>query len=247
MTDATEARPRGDYLSPAQRGVAAFHRAFDHPDSFGRPRVLTPERGAVRCEFIREEAVDELGEAVVRHIDPENEDAERLLQITDIIDALVDAVYFALGTAVEMGVEISSRPARRLPHEFGTSQRSTVHRDALADLPERAGRARYSIERRLPELQAAFADAQIGRAAYVIDEIVEDCLDPLHHVGIGFMPFFDEVQASNMSKLGPDGKAIKSRGLEIDGAPLDKVLKGPNYFAPDLPRIYRELYLETAR
>jgi predicted HAD superfamily Cof-like phosphohydrolase len=37
---------------------------------------------------------------------------------------------------------------------------------------------------------------------------------------------FDEIQRSNMSKLGQDGKPI----YREDG----KVLKGPNYFKPDI-------------
>jgi predicted HAD superfamily Cof-like phosphohydrolase len=40
---------------------------------------------------------------------------------------------------------------------------------------------------------------------------------------------FDEIQASNMSKLGPDGKPL----LREDS----KILKGPNYFKPDLESI----------
>ncbi|QYA24075.1 nucleoside triphosphate pyrophosphohydrolase family protein [Gramella sp. MT6] len=40
---------------------------------------------------------------------------------------------------------------------------------------------------------------------------------------------FDEIQSSNMSKLGADGKPI----YREDG----KVLKGPNYFKPDIDRI----------
>jgi len=42
---------------------------------------------------------------------------------------------------------------------------------------------------------------------------------------------FDEIQRSNMSKLGEDGKPIY-RG---DG----KVLKGPNYFRPNFEKILR--------
>lgn len=40
---------------------------------------------------------------------------------------------------------------------------------------------------------------------------------------------FDEIQASNMSKLGEDGKPI----LREDG----KILKGPNYFKPDIDKV----------
>lgn len=47
-------------------------------------------------------------------------------------------------------------------------------------------------------------------------------------------PGWNEVQRSNMSKLGEDGKPIKSRGMELDGFPVGKVLKGPGYFKPDL-------------
>ena len=43
---------------------------------------------------------------------------------------------------------------------------------------------------------------------------------------------FDEIQRSNMSKLGADGKPI----YREDG----KVLKGPNYFKPDILKILEQ-------
>ena len=43
---------------------------------------------------------------------------------------------------------------------------------------------------------------------------------------------FNAIQDSNMSKLGEDGKPIYRK----DG----KVLKGPNYFKPNLKKIFRE-------
>lgn len=42
---------------------------------------------------------------------------------------------------------------------------------------------------------------------------------------------FDEIQASNMSKLGEDGKPI----LREDG----KILKGPGFFRPDLSKFIK--------
>jgi predicted HAD superfamily Cof-like phosphohydrolase len=42
---------------------------------------------------------------------------------------------------------------------------------------------------------------------------------------------FDEIQASNMSKLGPDGRPI----LREDG----KILKGPGFFRPDLSKFIK--------
>lgn len=47
------------------------------------------------------------------------------------------------------------------------------------------------------------------------------------------MPAFNEVHRSNMSKLGEDGKPIRR---ESDG----KVLKGPNYFKPDLVQFIKD-------
>jgi predicted HAD superfamily Cof-like phosphohydrolase len=43
---------------------------------------------------------------------------------------------------------------------------------------------------------------------------------------------FDEIQRSNMSKLGADGKPI----YREDG----KVMKGPNYFKPDFSKILNQ-------
>jgi predicted HAD superfamily Cof-like phosphohydrolase len=42
---------------------------------------------------------------------------------------------------------------------------------------------------------------------------------------------FDEIQASNMSKLGEDGKPV----LRADG----KILKGPGYFRPELSKFIK--------
>ena len=45
---------------------------------------------------------------------------------------------------------------------------------------------------------------------------------------------FEEIQRSNMSKLGNDGKPI----YRDDG----KVMKGPNYFRPDIGAILEDSY-----
>lgn len=49
---------------------------------------------------------------------------------------------------------------------------------------------------------------------------------------------FNEIQASNMSKLGPDGKPI----IREDG----KILKGPEYFKPDLNKFINQQYEEKS-
>lgn len=59
----------------------------------------------------------------------------------------------------------------------------------------------------------------------------------LVEMGMDAQAGFEEVQRSNMSKLGEDGLPIISRGFELDGFPEGKVLKGPNYFKPDLKSV----------
>jgi len=50
-----------------------------------------------------------------------------------------------------------------------------------------------------------------------------------HAFGIDLDECYNEVHSSNMSKLGDDGKPMK--------ADNGKVLKGPNFFEPDLESI----------
>ena len=68
--------------------VKDFHRRFGAP-SADTPRLLSRDRVQQRSEWMREE-IDELNEAT---------------DIYDQADAMIDLMYFALGTLVEMGVE----------------------------------------------------------------------------------------------------------------------------------------------
>ena len=68
--------------------VKEFHIAFESPVS-ETPVMLTPDRVKARAEFMREE----LGEF---------EDAANIYEQAD---AMIDLIYFALGTLVEMGVK----------------------------------------------------------------------------------------------------------------------------------------------
>ena len=52
-----------------------------------------------------------------------------------------------------------------------------------------------------------------------------------HAFGINLDKCFDEVQSSNMSKLGRDGKPIYNE--------FGKVMKGPDYFKPDLRKFFK--------
>lgn len=62
----------------------------------------------------------------------------------------------------------------------------------------------------------------------------------MNRAGMDAAPGYNEVQASNMSKLGEDGKPIIAGENDPDGIFPGRIKKGPNYFKPDLYRVLRE-------
>jgi len=49
------------------------------------------------------------------------------------------------------------------------------------------------------------------------------------------------IHKSNMSKLGADGRPIYSRGMELDGKPEGKIMKGPGFVEPDIAGALAEM------
>lgn len=84
------------------------------------------------------------------------------------------------------------------------------------------------IKEELQELFEAMGDKNIVEVADALTDILYVTYGAGHAFGIDLDACFDEVQRSNMSKLGADGKPI----YRDDG----KVMKGPNYFEPDLTK-----------
>ena len=82
------------------------------------------------------------------------------------------------------------------------------------------------IKEELDELKEAIDKKDIKEVADALTDILYVTYGAGHAFGINLDKCFEEVQNSNMSKLGLDGKPIyNDKG---------KVMKGPNYFKPDL-------------
>jgi predicted HAD superfamily Cof-like phosphohydrolase len=82
------------------------------------------------------------------------------------------------------------------------------------------------IYEELEELKEAIINKDIKEVADALTDILYVTYGAGHAFGINLDKCFKEVQNSNMSKLGNDGKPIyNDKG---------KVMKGPNYFKPDL-------------
>ena len=84
------------------------------------------------------------------------------------------------------------------------------------------------IKEELEELTKAMDDKDLLEVADALTDILYVTYGAGHAFGINLDKCFDEVQRSNMSKLGEDGKPIYNES--------GKVLKGPNYFKPDLSK-----------
>ena len=85
------------------------------------------------------------------------------------------------------------------------------------------------IEEELNELKEAVKNNDIVEVADALTDILYVTYGAGHSFGVDLDKCFDEVQRSNMSKLGVDGKPIYNE--------FGKVMKGPDYFAPDLKKI----------
>ena len=84
------------------------------------------------------------------------------------------------------------------------------------------------IREELSELKEAIEKKDIKEVADALTDILYVTYGAGHAFGINLDKCFEEVQNSNMSKLGSDGKPIFNEH--------GKVMKGPDYFKPNLSK-----------
>ena len=84
------------------------------------------------------------------------------------------------------------------------------------------------IKEELQELTEAMNNNDLLEVADALTDILYVTYGAGHAFGIDLDKCFDEVQNSNMSKLGENGEPIYNES--------GKVMKGPNYFKPDLSK-----------
>ena len=84
------------------------------------------------------------------------------------------------------------------------------------------------IQEELDELTKAINENDVLEVADALTDILYVTYGAGHAFGINLDKCFDEVQKSNMSKLDKDGKPIYNEH--------GKVMKGPDYFKPDLSK-----------
>jgi predicted HAD superfamily Cof-like phosphohydrolase len=94
---------------------------------------------------------------------------------------------------------------------------------------EKINKLRISlIQEELQELTEAMNNKDLLEVADALTDILYVTYGAGHAFGIDLDKCFDEVQNSNMSKLDENGEPIYNE--------FGKVMKGPNYFKPDLSK-----------
>ena len=98
---------------------------------------------------------------------------------------------------------------------------------------EKTIQLRYNlIKEELNEFEEAVKDKDLKEVADSLTDILYVTYGAGHAFGINLDECFEEVQKSNMSKLGEDGKPIYNE--------QGKVMKGPKYFKPDLSKFIKK-------
>ena len=116
------------------------------------------------------------------------------------------------------------KSVKKFMETFGqeTKEKASFPNDKITSL-------RYNlIKEELDELKEAINKRDIKEVADALTDILYVTYGAGHAFGIDLDKCFDEVQNSNMSKLDENGKPIYNDS--------GKVMKGPNYFKPDLSK-----------
>ena len=87
------------------------------------------------------------------------------------------------------------------------------------------------IKEELEELQEAIKQEDLLEVADALTDILYVTYGAGHAFGIDLDKCFNEIQDSNMSKLGGDDKPIYNE--------MGKVMKGPKYFKPNLNKFIK--------
>lgn len=215
--------PKKIYLSPSAL-VLEFHTTYNQPVRV-EPTFNVPER-IMRSQLILEEA-SEFWEA------NNNND------LVEMADALADLVYVCYGAALTHGINLDNSFGGK--NESPAELLKSIHRKSRQKIrtsPTLAVLTRKGIASGLNKSAVAYSnyvmsvnpeEGDVDQLRSILTTLVSSAYFASFSFGIDLDAVLTEVQRSNMSKLGEDGKPI----YREDG----KVLKGPNFFNPNIKQV----------
>ena len=193
-----------EYRSPVEL-VREFHTTYGQIIRT-EPLFDVPEK-VMRHSLIDEE-VGELADAYVDH------------DFVEVIDALADIVYVAVGMGITHGITLNLVNG---PFLFLEPAHST-HFEEGTNLANRMISLNYDLHK-----------AQTtGEIKIALEDIIEYAYSVAAYYGVNLDEILEEVQASNMSKLGRDENGNNTVVLRRDDG---KILKGEDFFVPNLAAV----------
>ena len=221
-----------------------FHAAFGHPTFPFRAVVKGIKDWSiigneVNAENLGNEAIAKLRIKLLTEEVQEGFDAAKLFYTADenistrdvfieIVDAVGDVLVLTLGTGCVYNLVLDC-PSYEVADE---AQALTTGRDLNAGLvfqllfEELENLQHYLAVATAAPRKAILQAAAVSRC---LQNIVNLCFAHASAYGYNLVEVVREIHRSNMSKLGEDGRPI----YREDG----KILKGPNYFKPDLAKV----------
>lgn len=200
----------------AYAAVWQFHETYDCARSTV-PQLPDDDLRAMRVNILAEE--------VSEYLEGENNNSR-----VEIADALADIVYVAYGTGIAYGSNVTTPWLSAACHPLLAATENRFGDDDL----------RFANCAEMRRAITGYQDAEDADNLFLIIVCLRNIVALAHRIAYDYLIPIDavlaEVHASNMSKLGLDGKPVKRE----DG----KVLKGPNYFRPDIAGVLQRFDAE---
>lgn len=139
-----------------------------------------------------------------------------------------------------MGIPTAARP-QAIPAEDVPVVIELIREEFIDELiPALGFKATFTHEGKLDTLEKV-SEPNVQEIYDAFIDILYVTYGGMNRAGMDAEPGYDEVQGSNLSKLGEDGKAIIAGPNDPDGIFPGRVKKGPNYYKPNLARVLTEL------
>lgn len=210
-------------MQDLQKLIAEFHTKFGHPNEpqVSMKNLLDPKLVGLRLNLITEELKEGMDAEVILN-DPEQDGEAKEAAIIEIFDSLVDVAVVTIGTACVFGLHLDSSEV---------SQEMFEELQLMDDIFQPLAAELTSLTENLLDLNK-FPSTKgylISSTLRNLQNLLDYCIGIADSLNFPFELGFLEVHASNMSKLSADGLPI----YREDG----KILKGPNYFKPNLKKV----------
>lgn len=209
---------KGKIMQDLQKLVAEFHNTFGHPchETVNFRALCNEKLGNLRLNLIREEAQEGFMAETAESLESDMSTA-----IVEMFDAVVDVAVVTFGTGLVFGLKLDSVDLK------GEVSKPFTGFAPLLIMADQLEEALKTL--RLNAKTQSYLAASVSR---ILQDIINYCFELAHSCGFPFEEGFLEVHRSNMSKLGEGGLPV----YRHDG----KILKGPNYFKPNLASLLNE-------